>query len=248
MTVAMAAVVCLVVGVTSVLGGVTGFGAALLATPLLLMIGMDVTDTVAVNLMIGLVTRCGTAVQLFTAIDLRCVALLSMGCFPGILIGAVTLDVTPQVLLKFTAGLFVIACGVMMVRRVRSTVRQPTTSTQFLTGLLSGYLSATTSLTGPAPALMLLRSGATPVAFIANISGYFVVACAATLAVLAVQGGLAEISFWPWIPALIVTALVCNRLGISIAHRLKSSAFQAVIATLVIVAGASTCVTALGMA
>lgn len=245
MTVTMAAVVCVVVGATSVLGGVTGFGAALLATPLLLVIGMDVTDTVVVNLMIGLATRCGTAAQLFAAIDRRCVALLSAGCLLGILVGAITLDITPQALLKFLAGIAVIVCGVMMARRVRAGVRQPTRSIQFLTGLLSGYLSATTSLTGPAPALMLLRSGTTPVAFIANISGYLIVACAATLAVLAVQGGLTGISFWPWMPALIVTAVVCNRLGLKIAHHVKGATFQAIVATLVIVAGIGTCVTAL---
>lgn len=236
--------IVVVIGLTSVLGGVTGFGAALLATPALLVLGVDVTDAVVVNLMIGLTTRAGTAAQLIAHVELRWVAFVSAGCLPGILLGALTLELAPQSTLKLIAGLVVIACGVLMARRPRTEPRTPTRRTQVSTGLLSGYLSATTSLTGPPPALLLLRSGATPIAFIANISAYFVVACAATLTALAIQGRLIDISLWPWMPALIAAALVGNRFGIAVAHRVTGSTFRAILIVLVIAAGIGTCLAA----
>jgi len=38
------------VGVASVIGGATGFGTAMVATPLMLLAGFDVSDVVVVNL------------------------------------------------------------------------------------------------------------------------------------------------------------------------------------------------------
>ena len=55
----------------SVLGGVTGFGFALVCTPLLLLAGFALQDVVVVNLTISGLTRVVTVVQLRHSVNRR---------------------------------------------------------------------------------------------------------------------------------------------------------------------------------
>src|SRR5690606_25349336 len=87
------AVLC--VAVASVIGGATGFGTSLMATPFMLMVGIGLTETVVVNLVVALVTRVGVTYQLREHIDWRRVALLGGASLPGAWLGVETVSMLP---------------------------------------------------------------------------------------------------------------------------------------------------------
>ena len=71
------------VAAASVIGGATGFGTLLIATPLMLTAGIGLAETVVVNLVVALITRVGVTVQLREHIDWRRVAVTSRRRGPG---------------------------------------------------------------------------------------------------------------------------------------------------------------------
>src|SRR4051812_18060657 len=77
----------IVVAVASFLGGVTGFGYSLVATPLLLLDGYSLRFVVTVNLALALVTQLSVAVRFRRSAWPRRVALLIGGAIPGLWLG-----------------------------------------------------------------------------------------------------------------------------------------------------------------
>lgn len=146
------------IGVAAVVGGATGFGAALIATPFMLLAGYSVPEVVVINLVAGVVTRLGVALRLWDRIHWRRVALLVLGSVPGAWIGTLTLPWLPEHQLKQTVGVVVVLCGTGMALARFSRAYTPSADVQLLAGALSGYLSTTTSLNGPPVALLLTRA------------------------------------------------------------------------------------------
>ncbi len=167
----MLVVGALCIGIASVVGGATGFGTALIATPIMLMVGFDIPEVVFVNLVAGLVTRVNVAYQLRSQINWRRVALLGGGSLPGAWLGAMTLSMLPEHYLKPAAGALVMLCGIAMALPVgTSAPRNPPAAAQALTGAVGGYLAITTSLNGPPPVLLLMRARVPPLSFIADLA------------------------------------------------------------------------------
>src|ERR671922_580241 len=75
------------VTLASFLGGVTGFGYSLVATPLLLLIGYPLPFVVTANLALALVTRISVAVRFRHSMWPRRVAMLIGGAVPGLWLG-----------------------------------------------------------------------------------------------------------------------------------------------------------------
>ncbi|QTJ67018.1 sulfite exporter TauE/SafE family protein [Rhodococcus sp. ZPP] len=231
----------LCIGIASVIGGATGFGTALIATPVMLMAGFDVAEVVFVNLVAGLVTRLSAAYQLRTQINWGRVALLGAGSLPGAWLGAVTLSMLPEQFLKPAAGALVMMCGVAMALPVRTeTPRTPSTPALALTGAVGGYLGTTTSLNGPPPVLLLMRARLPPLSFIADLAGYFIVANVIALAILWFRDEVTESMIWPRLPVFVLAALMGNLIGLAIARRLSPGVFRSAVIVLVIAAGAVT--------
>lgn len=60
------------VAFAAIVGGATGFGSALIGTPLMLLAGVDLPIAVAMNLAAGSVTRAIVAVQLRSMMVVMC--------------------------------------------------------------------------------------------------------------------------------------------------------------------------------
>jgi uncharacterized membrane protein YfcA len=228
------------VGVASVIGGATGFGAAMVATPLMLLAGFDVSEVVVVNLVAGLVTRVDVVVRLRHRIDKRRVALLGLGSVPGAWLGAETLQWLPEHQLKQVVGALVVLCGIGMAVAKSGPPYVPSPGVQALTGAIGGYLSTTTSLNGPAPVLLLMRARLAPLSFIADLAGYFIVTNLLSLPILAARDAVPPAVLWPTLPLLVAAAVVGNLGGMWIARRLPTQAFHKSVVVLVVLAGALT--------
>ena len=108
----------LVVAAASFLGGVTGFGYSLVATPLLLLLGFDLPFVVTANLAVACVTRISVAYRFRSDAKPRRAAGLIAGSVPGLWLGAVVLTTVDVSTIKLGAGLVVMAAAVLLWRAV----------------------------------------------------------------------------------------------------------------------------------
>lgn len=238
----LVAVLC--VAVASVIGGATGFGTALLATPFMLMAGVGLTETVVVNLVVALVTRLGVSYQLREHMDLRRVAVLGAASLPGAWLGVQTVTLLPAEHLEPAAGAITVLCGLAMALPTRRGARPPSTPATTVAGAIGGYLSTTTSLNGPPVVLLLGRAKLPPLSFIADLAGYFVVTSVVSLTLLWTGTPVDLPALAPMLVACTVAGVAANQLGIQIAKRLPTHVFRSAVTALVVIAGALTIVTA----
>ena len=102
---------CVCMAFASLVGGATGFGTALVASPLMLLVGISVPEAVFVILAVGLVTRCAVMIKLRAHVVWQRVGLLALGSLPGAWAGAEVLHVVSMHYLKIAAGVLAVICG-----------------------------------------------------------------------------------------------------------------------------------------
>jgi uncharacterized membrane protein YfcA len=228
----------------AVLAGVSGFGFALTATPLLLMMGFSLPFVVTVNLMITLATRLSVAYQFRRAIDGGRVAKLLAGCIPGLYIGALVLDTVDATTIRIGAGAIVMLAAVLLARGTRNPTRPMRSGLPLVAGALGGFLGTTTSMNGIPPVLLLARQRTPVRTFFADLAVYAVGSAALGLIVLAItahlNGRAVAPAFVLWVPG----ALLGNFLGTSLALRISEARFRALVLGVAFLAGACSVATA----
>lgn len=233
----------LCVTAASIIGGATGFGTSLIATPLMLIAGVGLAETVVINLVVALVTRIGVAVQLRRHITWRRVAVLGLASIPGAWLGVRTLTWLPEQLLQPAAGAITVLCGLAMALPAAREVRPPSMAAATVAGAISGYLSTTTSLNGPPVVLLLGRAKLPPMMFIGDLAGYFVITSVVSLLFMAEGSDIPLDGLLPTLAACTLAGVVANQVGIGIARRLPTHIFRTGVIALVVVAGSITIVT-----
>src|SRR3954454_18311682 len=234
-----------VVALASFLGGVTGFGYSLVATPLLLLDGYSLRFVVTANLSVALVTRISVAVRFRRSASPRRVALLIGGAVPGLWLGVVVLGAVDPTDIKVAAGLITMICAALLARSVNAPPpRRTIPGAAAIAGFFGGFLGAATSLNGVAPVLLLARDKASPRSFLADLAIYFVGANAIGLAILALRHTLDAEALAPafllWLPG----SLLGNWLGTTLGPRLPEAGFRRLTLAVVFVAGGVTALTA----
>jgi uncharacterized membrane protein YfcA len=233
------------VALASFLGGVTGFGYSLVATPLLLLIGYELPFVVTANLSLALVTRLSVAVRFRHSAWPRRVALLVGGAVPGLWLGTLVLRAIAADTIKVAAGLVTMVAAALLARSVNAPPpRRHLPGAPLVAGFLGGFLGASTSLNGVAPVLLLARDKASPRSFLADLAMYFVGANAIGLVILAAQDTLRTDALSPaflvWLPG----SIVGNWLGTTLGPRLPEVAFRRLTLAIVFIAGGVTAITA----
>ncbi|KZM27995.1 hypothetical protein ST47_g857 [Ascochyta rabiei] len=224
-------------GFAALVGGASGFGTALVATPLMLLAGVGITETVMVNLAVGLATRVAVLVRLRGIVDWKRVATLGGASLPGALLGILTVSYLPESWLKPAAGIVTVLCGVAMALPRPSEPTPPPPAANIAFGTIGGYFSTTTSLNGPPVVLLLSRANLPPMNFIADLAGYFVVINSLSLALLWGFSGESVPISWPLLAGCLAAGLVGNQIGMRIAERISASTFRVVVITLVLLSG-----------
>lgn len=228
----------------SFLGGVTGFGYSLVATPLLLVVGFPLPFVVTVNLALAFVTRISVAYRFRADLSPRRVAGLVGGSIPGLWLGAQVLATVRESAIKLGAGVIVMLAAVLLWRPASAPPPRPLPGAAVAAGFLGGFLGSATSLNGIAPVLLLARDKAAPRSFLADLALYFVVSNAIGLLILAAVGAFDTDALFPafvvWLPG----SLVANWLGTTLTPRLPELAFRRLTLAIVFAAGAITVFTA----
>ncbi len=234
----------LAVVVAAFMGGVTGFGYSLIATPLLLLIGFPLPFVVTANLTVAGITRISVAYRFRDAATPRRAGGMIAGCIPGLWLGALVLTTVDESTIELVAGLVLMGAAALLWRAVSAPPPRPLPGAPVAAGFAGGFLGAATSLNGVAPVLLLARDKAAPRSFQADLALYFVAANAIGLLILAVQGAIDEEALFPaallWLPG----SLAGNWAGTAIGPRLPEVAFRRLTLAIVFVAGAVTALAA----
>ncbi len=230
--------------IASFLGGATGFGFALICTPLLLLIGFPLEFVITANLTLTMITRLSVAYRFRAHVSLRRVSMLIVGSIPGFYLGAKVLASVDALTIRIAAGITVMVVALLL--GVSISVPSPPTvpGASVVAGLLGGFLGATTSLSGVPPVLLLAHQRAEQLSFFADLAVYFVFSSCIALLLFAARGSLAAQALFPaaalWLPG----ALLSNFIGTIVGSHLPERAFRYLTLALVFVAGGVTVFTA----
>jgi uncharacterized membrane protein YfcA len=130
------------VALASFLGGVTGFGYSLVATPLLLLDGYSLPFVVTANLSLALVTRLSVAVRFRHSAAPRRVAALIGGAVPGLWLGVLVLGAVDATTIKVAAGIVTMIAAALLARSVLLLARDKASPRSFLADLAMYFVGA----------------------------------------------------------------------------------------------------------
>lgn len=225
------------------LGGLSGFGASLVSTPLYLLLGFPLPFVITLNLTTVALTRVSVAVRFREHLTVRRVLLLVLGSLPGVALGSWVIANVSPVIIKRGIGGFVMITVILFVRTIGRPPPPPIPGAPLVAGLLGGFCGATSSINGVPPALLLARDRVSPRSFQADLALYFVISNVLTLALLGWRGTFAA-------NALPVTALwlpgsfAGNLAGALLSTRLPDRHFRRLTMVVAFLAGAITALTA----
>ena len=133
------------------LQGLIGFGAAMIAMPLLALIMNTKTAVAACNLCcIGMnILMCYT---LRGQVDRRKILPLIVGSIPGVAVGTATLQMVDEQMITLMLGGLVVAYALYSLL-IKPVVLRISPNWGFLAGLLTGYVGSVTSAGGPPSAV-----------------------------------------------------------------------------------------------
>ncbi len=238
----LALTVCVIAG-AALMGGLSGFGFALLSTPLMLVLGLPLALVVPMNLSIAMLTRVAVVVRLRSHIRYRRVLMMALASVPGIGLGLLTLGRISPETIKLATGMLVMVVTVLIWRTGSRPPRRPWPGAAALAGCLGGFLGATTSLNGVPAVLLLASEQAAPRRFQADLALFFVLTNLATLLLLAWRGRLPGTAALPLGAVWLAVALVANHIGTSLGGRLPVATFRRLALALAFGAGAMTVIT-----
>jgi uncharacterized membrane protein YfcA len=229
----------LVVAGAALLGGISGFGFALLSTPLLLALGFPLAFVVPMNLTIAMLTRVAVAYRLRSHVRVRRVVLMAAASVPGIMVGLLILALVPSAVINVATGVLVMLATLLIWRAARRPPRPAMRGAAVLAGCLGGMLGATTSLNGIPPVLLLASEQAEPKRFQADLALFFVLTNIATLSLLGWRG-LLPADALPIGLLWLSVAFVANQIGTTLGGRLPAATFRQIALVLAFAAGAMT--------
>ncbi len=129
------------------LQGVSGFGSALLAMPLLVLV-IDVREAVTLSLLNGLLINLFMSLQLKSHLDWRKILPLISGCVPGIYVGVNILKKVNQAYIKCSLGVLIISYALYCLFG-RLQQRSIGRGWGFVAGFATGTIGSAFSAGGP---------------------------------------------------------------------------------------------------
>ena len=166
--------------------GMTGFGAGLLAMPLLAFY-IDIRVAVPLCMLNGLLITGFLCLHLKRHVDWRKIMPLLTGSLPGVILGIALLKKTDEALLALFLGLLLVGyTGYRLLVTVRPRFLHP--GWAYLAGFATGLISGAFSAGGPPTIIYTTLTGWTKDEIKATLSGFFFVSGVVTAAGHAVSG------------------------------------------------------------
>lgn len=151
--------------------GLTGFGSALVALPLLVLF-MDIHTAVPLCVLNGLVITSFLSLQLKSHLDWQKIRPLLVGCLPGVAVGALFLKNTQESLFFLLLGLLLILHSLYRLL-LKPEPRKLASGWGVVAGFFTGAISAAFSAGGPPTIIYTTLTGWTKHEIKANLSLFF---------------------------------------------------------------------------
>ena len=168
------------------LQGLTGFGSALIAIPLLTLL-MDIKAAVPLCMLNGLALTLYLSVPLRFHLDIRKILPLLIGSLPGIVAGTLLLSRLDSHLLRLAIGILLIAFSLYRLYLRAPSIQLPSWF-GYLAGFLTGAIGAALSAGGPPAIIYTTLTGWNKEEVRATLSGFFVISGLITVVVHALTG------------------------------------------------------------
>jgi uncharacterized membrane protein YfcA len=217
-----------------VVTGLTGFGLALISTPILLFV-YEPRTVVVLTAILSIFISAAVVWDSWHEAQWRLALALLVPALFGIVVGTVVLDVIDPLYIRLGVGAIVIFSALLLVRDIHL----PGANTRWGTlvaGSASGALSTSTGLAGPPVVLLLASRGLPKHEFRGTTALYFLPMGIAGLTVLAARG-LVEAPEVPLGLVLIPAAIAGKVVGTALLKHVSEKAFRAVTLGLVILTG-----------
>ena len=172
-----------IVFVAAFVRAVSGFGYALVATPLLTFI-IEPKSVVVINVILGGLTNVLVLFHMRRHVDLRRLAFICIGSILGVSLGAYLLSSLDASIIKLAIAVIVVPFSVLLLLGHSHQFNREALSCG-VAGFLGGTFGASTSLSGPPVVLFLLNQGLVKERFIGTLAAYFLFICVISIGAFA---------------------------------------------------------------
>jgi uncharacterized membrane protein YfcA len=214
--------------------GLTGFGLALISTPLLLFV-YEPRTVVVITAVLSIFINLAVVWDSWQDAERRVVLALLPPAFVGIVVGVEVLRVVNPLYIRLAVGVVVVFSALLLLRDIRLPGAETRWGT-VVAGSASGALSTSTGLAGPPIVLLLASRGLPKRVFRGSSALYFLVMSVVGLIVLFYRG-LFDGGDVPLMLALIPAAFLGKAIGTSMLKRISESTFRVVTLGIVILTG-----------
>jgi uncharacterized membrane protein YfcA len=214
--------------------GLTGFGLALISTPLLLFV-YDPRTVVVITAALSIFINLAVVLDSWRDAQRRVVIALLPPALVGIVMGVEVLRVVNPLYIRLAVGIVVVFSALLLLRDIRLPGAETRWGT-VVAGWASGALSTSTGLAGPPIVLLLASRGLPKRVFRGSSALYFLVMSVAGLVALFYRG-LFDASDVPLTLALIPAAFVGKTIGTAMLKRTSEKAFRTISLGIVILTG-----------
>lgn len=166
---------------------VTGFGFALVMTPLLTL-AWEVKPAVATSVVLSTVALVPLLVEARAHVPLSRASFLVLGSFAGIPLGVAILEALDAAALQVVVASTVIAASLLLYLAPQGETAKDSLQGQLSVGFVSGVVGGSTSMGGPPIVLYLLGRERDVKAFRATLLAFFLPGSVLQIALLAVVG------------------------------------------------------------
>ena len=221
---------------------VSGFGYALIATPLLMLV-IEPKSVVVINVIISITMNAMILFHMREHIDLKRVVLISLGSLPGILLGASLLSRLDPSVIKLAVAILVIPFSVLLLLGHSHQFKRDALGC-VIAGFMGGVLAASTSLGGPPVVLFLLNQGLAKERFVGTLATYFLFACIVSAGTFA-SLGMITIDLLTKAAILLPPLWLGTYAGIKVLPRINPTLFRKIASSLVSAAALTIIITIL---
>ena len=217
--------------------GASGFGYALIATPLLTFI-FDAKSVVVMNIILGSATNILVLFYMRRYIDFKRVLLINLGSVLGVPAGAYLLSRLDPATIKLAIAVLVIPFSLILLLGYSHRFKRDSLGCG-VAGFMGGMLAASTSLGGPPVVLFLLNQGLAPERFVGTLAAFFMFTSIISIGAFASMGMITT-DLLTRIAILFPALLLGSYAGIKVLPKINVTLFKRIASSIV-------CVTALAM-
>lgn len=224
----------IVILIASIIQGTVGFGFALVAVPLLtLILPMEVVVPLVVSYC--LITNIMIVINARKSVRINRISLMILSGIAGIPIGVYILRSLDSNILMIIIGILICVTSLFMAKGYKVRFKRVNLS-YIITGLISGVLNGSLSMSGPPIVLFLSNEGYDKNEFRANLTMYATITNIITIIVFAMNGMYTK-DMIEILGGNVVALLIGSLIGVFVASKIKEKYFSKLVLILLTIIG-----------